>query len=284
MKATLCEKAWLLFAPIIFKAVKAFNPIRINAAHWILKILAIISYLCYICFMCTKAVAVNARKMSERLQVKVAISNQEGLSEEAAMERINKSDVLPTDLSVVITHNRPREFQYMRWGLIPAFVTDPKSVSPMYNARAETLTELRSFRDLIMTSRCLIMTDGFYENEKIGDEKVQWLISPSQEECFYKAGLWTTWRNPQTGLTTDSFTMITCDPGNTEFGKIHDRIPIIMTQAERRLWMNPNATKEQLLALLKPCDPSMYKISEFSRKPLKAPRPNRNKGQGDFLL
>jgi putative SOS response-associated peptidase YedK len=233
--------------------------------------------------MCTKAVAVNAREMSNRLNANVIISNNHGLGEAALVELLSKNDVLPTDLAPVITHNRPREIQYMRWGLIPAFVTDPKAISPMFNAKAETLAELRSFRDLIMASRCLILNEGFFENEKQGDERVQWKVSPAQEDYFYKAGLWTTWRNPNTLELVDSFTMITCDPKDTAFSKIHDRIPIIMTKAERRLWMNPQATKEQLLALLKPCDASMYTITEFSRKPLKAPKNNSKDNQGGFF-
>jgi putative SOS response-associated peptidase YedK len=221
--------------------------------------------------------------MSDRLQANVIISNQEGLSEQAAMERISKSDVLPTDLAPVITHNRPREIQYMRWGLIPHFITDLASMPLMLNARAETLTELRSFKDLIMASRCLILNEGFYENEKQTHEQVQWKVSPEKEDYFYKAGLWTTWRNPQTGQTTDSFTMITCDPTGTPFRKIHDRMPIIMTQPERRLWMNAKATKEQLLALLKPCDEGMYSIAEYSRKPLKASKASNKSNQGGFF-
>lgn len=222
--------------------------------------------------------------MSAKLKTNAIIANHQGLSHEAVNERISKGDVLPTDLAPVFTHARPREIRYMRWGLIPGFTTDPKTVAPMYNARAETLTELASFKNLIMTSRCLILNEGFYEFEKQGDERIQWKISPTQEDYFYKAGLWTTWRNHKSGEIIESFTMITCDPKNTAISSIHNRMPIIMTQPERRLWMNPNATKEQLLALLKPCDASMYSIAEFDRKPLKEKRPPKGNQSGNFTL
>jgi putative SOS response-associated peptidase YedK len=141
----------------------------------------------------------------------------------------------------------------MRWGLIPDFATDLKQLSPMFNARAETLTQLRSFRDLVMTRRCLILNEGFYEHETIGNEKVQWRISPADgEDYFYKAGLWAAWRNPQNGEVIESFTMITCDP--TGPVPPHSRPDADYPgQSERRLWMNPQSTKEQLLSLLKPC-------------------------------
>ena len=237
-------------------------------------------------FMCTNAVSVNVRQMADKFSSNVMIPNHKGLSEDELVEKVS-GDVRPTDLAVVITHNRPREFQYMRWGLIPAFVKDLKAVSPMYNAKAETLTEKASFKDLIMASRCLILNEGFYESQKFEHEKIEWKISPSLEEHFYKAGLWTTWRNPANGELIDSFTMITCDPQQTEFSHVHDRMPIIMTQPERRLWMNPNATKEQLLTLLKPCDASMYSITEYERKAIKALTVKKQRppnDQGNFFL
>jgi len=180
--------------------------------------------------------------------------------------------VLPTDLAPVITHCRPRQIQYMRWGLIPAFINDPASISPMFNAKAETLAELRSFEDLILTSRCLILNRGYYEHERQGDEQICWKISPAQEYFFYKAGLWTAWHNPQTNEIIESHTMITCDPKETAVSKVHNRMPVILNKAQRRLWMNPSASKLQLLQLLQPCDASTYSITEFSRKPVKVPK------------
>ena len=233
--------------------------------------------------MCTKAVSPNVRQMADKFSSNVMIPNHKGLSEDELVEKVS-GDVRPTDLALVITHNRPREFQYMRWGLIPAFVKDLKTVSPMYNAKAEMLTEKASFKDLIMASRCLILNEGFYESQKFGEERIEWKITPATEEHFYKAGLWTTWRNPGSGETIDSFTMITCDPLQTAFSHVHDRMPIIMTQPERRLWMNPNATQEQLLSLLTPCDASLYHIAEHERKPLKAPTVGKQRPPDNYRL
>jgi putative SOS response-associated peptidase YedK len=230
--------------------------------------------------MCTKAIAVNARGMSDKLKATLVIANHQGLSEAALSEKLNRKDILPTDLTPVITHNRPRDIQYMRWGLIPAYAVAANEFAPMFNARAETLAQLPSFRDLIMASRCLILNEGFYERQTQGDERVEYKITPANEDYFYKAGLWTTWRNPNNGEITESFTMITCDPKEREFSKYHDRIPIIMNKAERRAWMNPQATKDELLALLRPCSEEMYTVTEDSRKPLKATK-GKSKGKGE---
>lgn len=231
--------------------------------------------------MCTKAVRVDARAMAARLNVPIINSSSSGQSDQNVGES-QKQETLPTDYTPVITMQRPREIQYMRWGLVPAFANDLKEFAPMLNARAETILTLPSFRDLVMSSRCLILNEGFFENETQNNDRINWLVKPAQEDYFYKAGLWTTWRNPQSGDFIESFTMITCDPGSSEFGRIHDRIPIIMNKAERRLWMNPSATKDQLIGLLKPCDPAMYQITEYSRKPIR--QKGSNKGSSGRQL
>lgn len=77
-------------------------------------------------------------------------------------------------------------------GLIPCYTRDLSAVPSLFNARAETLLQLPSFRDLVMTRRCLILNDGFYKFDVQGDERVQWEMIPVNKELFYKAGLWTT--------------------------------------------------------------------------------------------
>ncbi|RYE18773.1 MAG: hypothetical protein EOP45_13625 [Sphingobacteriaceae bacterium] len=141
--------------------------------------------------MGTKVVSIDVRALSEKLK---APAIQPGTSGKSLPEDGTRGDVLPTDLAPVITHDRQREIRYLRWGLVPAWTADPARCTPMYNAKAETLDQLPSFRDLILTRRCLILNQGFYENEKQGEERVQWKISPKDEDFFYKAGLWTTWQ------------------------------------------------------------------------------------------
>jgi putative SOS response-associated peptidase YedK len=222
--------------------------------------------------MCTKAVSVNVREMSGKLKAPFVAPR----SKPSVDKRDGMADTLPTDFMPVITLNRPREIQYMKWGLIPAFVSHPAEASAMFNARSETLLEKPSFRNLVMSSRCLILDEGFYEREMQGDEKVEWLVAPGQEDYFYKAGLWTTWRSRDGGEIIESFTMITCDPGETRFRKIHDRIPIIMNKEQRRLWMNPNARENEIISLLQPCADDMLLIIEHSRELKKSPKKKNN--------
>ena len=232
--------------------------------------------------MCTKVVAVDVRALSEKLKAPVA---QPGTTGKSLPADNAPGDVLPTDLAPVITHDRPREIRYLRWGLVPAWTQELSRVTPMFNAKAETVDQLVSFRDLVMTRRCLILNQGFYENEKQGEERVTWKVSPAGEDYFYKAGLWTAWQDAASGQVIESFTMITCAPDEgSRFGRIHDRMPVILNKAERRLWMNPGTSKEQLLALLKPCSEDLYAVSEYSRKPLRQAKQKTTKPAANLLF
>ena len=51
----------------------------------------------------------------------------------------------------------------MRWGLIPSWAKDISIATKTLNARSETVTTTPAFHDSILTKRCLIPADGFYE-------------------------------------------------------------------------------------------------------------------------
>jgi putative SOS response-associated peptidase YedK len=58
------------------------------------------------------------------------------------------------------------------------------------NARAETLTELPSFKPLVDRRRCIIPADGFYEWRKEGKRKVPMWVHLKNRKPFGLAGLW----------------------------------------------------------------------------------------------
>ena len=64
-----------------------------------------------------------------------------------------------------LDRDRPpgRHFALMRWGFIPFFVKDPKEISLIINARAETASQKLSFRAALARRRCVFIADAFYE-------------------------------------------------------------------------------------------------------------------------
>ncbi len=73
-------------------------------------------------------------------------------------------NVAPTQpIPVVIIENGARHFRLMRWGLLPAWVKDPRKFTLLINARSETVREKPAFQNAIKRRRCLIPADGYYE-------------------------------------------------------------------------------------------------------------------------
>ena len=154
----------------------------------------------------------------------------------------------PTQLLTVITNQSPRQLSQLRWGLIPPWARDVSIGNKMINARAETITEKPSFRAPLLSRRCLVPSDGFYEWQQ--DEKKQpYRIGVKNMPVFSMAGLWERWKSPE-GEQVDTFCIITT-AANDFMKTIHDRMPVILQLRDEKLWLSGSNLPE-ILHLLKP--------------------------------
>ena len=139
----------------------------------------------------------------------------------------------------------------MHWGLIPHWAADPSIGNRMINARAETLTELPSFKPLVDRRRCIIPADGFYEWRKEGRRKVPMWVHLKSKEPFAFAGFWDVWRKSD-GKRVESFTIITTEP-NELVRPIHNRMPVILRPEDEEQWLDTSRTAfVKAKSLLKP--------------------------------
>lgn len=150
----------------------------------------------------------------------------------------------------VITSADPSLLKVFKWGLIPAWASDPAIGNKLINARAETLAEKPSFRIALKSRRCLIPANGFFEWKKEGDEKLPYRICFHDDRLFAFAGLWDTWKDPEERLI-HSFTIITTS-SNELMKPIHDRMPVILEPKDEHEWLDTGIQQEEALALLKP--------------------------------
>ena len=147
----------------------------------------------------------------------------------------------------------------MKWGLIPHWAKDGTFASKLINARRETLLDKPSFKDLVDTQRCLVISNGFYE--WYNKSKKPYFIHSKDNPLMNYCGLYSIWmdNNFQSVLT---FTIITIEANNT-LSKIHHRMPVILDERNESRWLDPNNNFQSVKELLKPIDDTkidMYQI------------------------
>ncbi|MGE5655557.1 MAG: SOS response-associated peptidase [Actinomycetota bacterium] len=174
------------------------------------------------------------------------------LPEVPSFER--RYNLTPTQSVATVVVPQPgcdRQFQWMRWGLIPSWAKDPKIGNRMINARVETVAEKPAFRNALKQRRCLVLADGFYEWQQQGKQKQPYYFQVNQGEPFAFAGLWETWQSPEDERIV-SCTLITT-VANDKVQPIHDRMPVILSPESYDAWLDPSLKEPQaVLSLLVP--------------------------------
>jgi putative SOS response-associated peptidase YedK len=153
------------------------------------------------------------------------------------------------------------ELQIMKWGLIPFWSKDEKNASGIrkitYNARSETIFQKPSFRNPIMSKRCIVPSTGYFEYHHEGKETTPYYIFLKTEEIFSLGGIYDIWHDKETGETLHTFSIITTD-ANEFTGKIHNggknpyRMPLILDMADEEKWIGPGLLNEEINKLMKP--------------------------------
>lgn len=174
-------------------------------------------------------------------------------------------NLAPTQKGAVITADDPNLIQQYRFGLVPHWATDKKAAYKMLNARQETLFEKPSFKPLMLKNkRCLILADSFYEWEDTGTEKLPYRFILPDRPIFAFAGLYSWWKDKATEDWYKTFTIITTEP-NEMVGKLHDRMPVILTKEEEQIWLNGDVPMKDLIELCNPfpaVEMDIYRVSK----------------------
>jgi putative SOS response-associated peptidase YedK len=177
-------------------------------------------------------------------------------------------NIAPTQPVVTVRkeHDRKtRKFTTMRWGLIPFWAKDMSIGTRTLNARSETVTTTPAFRQSILTKRCLIPADGFYEWQKMGSVKQPYCFEVSEGDVFAFAGLWDQWKSPD-GQVIESCTILTTTP-NSLVADMHDRMPVIVAPDKYDLWLDPDVNDfEAIRDILRPYDANLMRRYPVSRK------------------
>jgi putative SOS response-associated peptidase YedK len=159
-------------------------------------------------------------------------------------------NVAPTQpIPVVLIENGSRRFRLMRWGLLPAWVKDPRRFTLLINARAETVKEKPAFKTAIKRRRCLIPADGYYEWQAFESRKRPHFIHRRDGGAFALAGLAETWIGPN-GEELDTVAIVTA-PASADLSVLHHRVPVTIDPSDFDRWLDCGAhDAEMVMALL----------------------------------
>jgi len=148
-----------------------------------------------------------------------------------------------------------RVAEHMYWGLVPRWSKEPKMGYPTFNAKADTVDTVSSFRAPWKEGkRCLVITTGFYEWQKGRTNpkmKQPYAITLKSSEIMVMAGIWESWRGKD-GERLRSCTVITTE-ANEFMEPVHTRMPVILREDEWSAWLGEDpASPPDLKAMLRP--------------------------------
>ncbi len=163
-------------------------------------------------------------------------------------------------LMPVITDEEPARVSLLQWGLIPFWVKSEEEAARIklraLNARSETIFEKPMFRHSIVSKRCLVLVNGFFEWRHIGKKRYPYYIRLKDTEPFALAGIWDRWRDRASDTEVKTFSIVTTE-ANDLMAQIHNtkrRMPVISPRSSETTWTDGLADRATIESLLKPYD------------------------------
>lgn len=170
---------------------------------------------------------------------------------EARLSRQKTGDVHPSQAAAVLTGKKSyMSMDEMHWG----FPQYHKS-GLLINARAETVTERKTFRDSVMHRRCIIPARHFYEWDA-SKNKVTFLRKDTP--VLFMAGFYRKFQEEE------RFIIITTE-ANASVSPVHHRMPLILEEKELEDWVYDDGLLEYLLHKT---PPMLERCQEFEQQSL----------------
>lgn len=200
-------------------------------------------------------------------QVKVIAKHfgvpEAGVRVEEGPPRYNIAPSTPI-LAVRLDSAGERELVKLKWGLLPSCSVEPKTSYSTSNARAETVDTKPAFRAAFKRRRCLVPADGWFEWQAIPDQKYKqpWFYRSQNGDPLAMAGVWEHWQQGE--LVIESCSLIVCD-ANEVARPVHDRMPVILGEADWPNWLDPDVPPEAAKTMLRPCPEKWLRTYRVSR-------------------
>lgn len=149
------------------------------------------------------------------------------------------------------------------WGLMPPWRRSAAASSPLINARAESVTEKPSFRNLVPARRCVVPMTGYYEwlTTKEAKRKIPYFIARRDGAPLGVAGLWDAGDSDSGGYPRACIITVAANP---RLAEIHDRMPAVLEGDSLAAWLEGDAV--EAVASLVPLRDGILEAVEVSTK------------------
>ncbi len=185
------------------------------------------------------SITASSEKISERFSVEVP---------EFFKPKYNAA---PTQLLPIIRSNAAQGVSTFYWGTSPEWAKNKQLSEKIVNVRAEQIQEKVSLKKMLGKSRCIVPADGFYAWKRTGKRTmVPYRFVVTDQELFSFAALWDEYEDTD-GNEFHTFSIITTTP-NELVAPIYDRMPVILTKATEKIWMDPATEEQDLMNILTP--------------------------------
>ena len=175
----------------------------------------------------------------------VSISTPEQLTERFDVRRVDvdgldqRYNVAPTtQVPVVLEADGERTLRTMRWGFVPFWAEQVGKGPQPINARVETIDDKRMFASAFTRRRLLLPADGFYEWQVRDDgaKKQPWYIHDPDDQPLAFAGIWSRWKDRDSGEVVDSTCILTRDAAG-RMTDLHHRMPVVLPPSLWATWL-----------------------------------------------
>ena len=146
---------------------------------------------------------------------------------------MKRADVFPTDLAPILIREEKKIAPKLSYWGFQNF--NRKQV--IINARAETASQKKMFRDSLLYRRCIVPSTGFYEWDQT---KKKYYITRPKTKALYMAGLYNLYEDG------NHFVILTTMANNT-MQKIHDRMPVILEKDQFQSWIFDEVSYHEIL-------------------------------------
>lgn len=175
----------------------------------------------------------------------------------------------------VITADKPGDFQFYHWGLIPHFIKDLQQYHQRYsnrylNSRIETVFDAKMYNAKInknlenpfyksaLERRCVVMLDAYFDWHWQGKSSYNFIIKHQDDTPLFVAGVWRKWLSKDGIEERSTVSLITTD-ANELCRRVHNkpkasegsRQLAIVNGEMKDAWLNIDLTPEQLKAEMK---------------------------------